>query len=68
MGLPATRQSSRLDREVIGGSIEQPVSLGDRLLIRSGAPVLVELQPAGDAAGHALPVLHVTAVRLDTSE
>jgi hypothetical protein len=52
--------------QVIGGSLEQPVSRGDRLLIRKGAPVLVELQPARDAAEQAPPVLHVTAARLDS--
>jgi hypothetical protein len=50
--------------QVIGGSLVQPVSLGDRLLIRDGAPVLMRLQPARGGAGP--PVLHITAVRLDS--
>lgn len=61
--------------QVIGGSLEQPLSIGDRLLIRAGAPVLLQLQPALEArdainaagAAERRPMaLHVTAVRLDS--
>jgi hypothetical protein len=53
------------DNQIFGGSLSEAIIESDHLLARRGAPVLMQLRPAGTASRHGIRELHLTAVRLD---